>query len=221
MSVIRSLAVCEIGGVLRHPRTPFCARVGTPASLWWQRSATEHRASLPATFQAARCDVHRPATRIDPCPGGGGGQGIECLSDQRFQLILLQACAEFPFHAFSHFLPGPSGYLHLLEHVKCLCQGAVLGIFPVHVPSPKGPCHFPTYRLRQCSLVHGFFQGHDWVFQAAGPIPVGTFATGTSGWFFGATRPPGLSTPMTDLLTQFYGFLISRCEYSLRNRVAV
>ena len=92
----------------------------------------------------ARCDVHRPATRIDPCPGVGGEQGIECLSDERFQLILLQARAEFPFHAFSHLLSGPSGCFHLLEHVECLCQGAVLGIYPVLVPSPKGPCHFPT-----------------------------------------------------------------------------
>jgi hypothetical protein len=69
----------------------------------------------------ARCDVHRPATQIDPCPGGGGGQGIECLSDERFQLILLQARAEFPFHTLSHLLPGPSGCFHLLEHVECLC----------------------------------------------------------------------------------------------------
>ncbi len=151
----------------------------------------------------ARCEVHRPATRIDPCPEVGGGQGIECLSNERFQLILLQACAEFLFHTCSHLLPGLSGCLHLLEHVKCLCQGTVLGIFPVLTPSPKGPCHFPAYSLRQCSLVHGFFQGHDWVFQAAGSIPVGAFATGTSGWFFRATGPPGLSAPMTDLLPQF------------------
>ncbi|MEK6639732.1 MAG: hypothetical protein AABZ17_03575, partial [Nitrospirota bacterium] len=63
--------------------------------------------------------------------------------------------------------------------------------------------------------------GHDGVFQAAGPIPVGTFATGASRWLVGATRPPGLSAPMTDLLPQFYGCRISRCEYSLTNRVAV
>jgi len=92
----------------------------------------------------ARCEVPRPATRIDPCPEVGGGQGIKCLSDERFQLILLQGCAEFLFHTFSHLLPGLSGCLHLLEHLKCLCQGTVLGIYPTLAPSPKGPCHFPA-----------------------------------------------------------------------------
>jgi hypothetical protein len=104
------------------PAPPRCARVGTPASLWWQRGATEHRASLPATFQARPLRCAPPRDSDISLPRRWGGQGIECLSDERFQLILLQARAEFLFHAFSHLLPGPSGCLHLLEHVKCLYQ---------------------------------------------------------------------------------------------------
>ena len=128
----------RIGGVYDTPEPPS-ALASARQRLFG--GSTARQSIGPAFLQPsrpARCDVHRPATRIDPCPGGGGGQGIECLSDERFQLILLQARTEFPFHAFPHLLPGPSGYLHLLEHLKCLCQGTVLGIFPVFVPSPKG-----------------------------------------------------------------------------------
>src|SRR6185436_3612686 len=89
--VIRPLAVSEIGGVLRHPRTPFYASVGTPASLWWQRGATEHRASLPVTFQARPLRCAPPRNSDISLPRRWGGQGIECLSDERFQLILLPA----------------------------------------------------------------------------------------------------------------------------------
>ena len=105
------------------------------------RASGQPSCNLPGPPAAMRT---APRLRLIPAPEGGGGQGIECLSDQRLQLILFQARAEFPFHAFSHLLPGPSGGFHLLEHVERLCQGAVLGICPVPVPSSKDLCHFLT-----------------------------------------------------------------------------
>lgn len=66
----------ESGASSGAPSSPLCA--GQPASIPWV--AARVRGSIEPAFQRpsrpARCNSPRPATRIRPCPGlGGGGQG--------------------------------------------------------------------------------------------------------------------------------------------------
>lgn len=63
-------------GRLPTPTVSLCARVSTPAP---SRVAARVRWSIEPAFQQpsrpARCNSPRPATRVRPCPGFGGGQG--------------------------------------------------------------------------------------------------------------------------------------------------
>lgn len=67
----------ESGASSGAPSSPLCA--GQPASIPWV--AARVRGSIEPAFQRpsrpARCNSPRPATRIRPCPGlGGGGRDL-------------------------------------------------------------------------------------------------------------------------------------------------
>ena len=94
-----------------------------------------------------------------PAPKSAGGREFECLSDERFQLILLQACAEFPLNAFSHLLPVPTGRLHLFEHVKSPFPRNGRRYLSRVRSLPKSICHFPAYSLDSVPWFMGSFKG--------------------------------------------------------------
>ena len=118
----------EAGGVLRHPLTPFCARVGTPASLWWQRGATEHRASLPAAFQACPLprtlprdsDLSLPRTVV-------GGRELLSLSDEGLQLVFVQVNPTLPLELLPHIRPTPPHGLQSSKNLQRFREGHRLG----------------------------------------------------------------------------------------------
>ena len=108
----------QIGGVLRHPRTPqMRPRVRRRRKGGWAAlRASAWPSCGPSGPPAARSAVQHLG--FVPAPDCSGGQGTVCLSNERLQLVLIQSCPEFPFDSFGHLLPGSPGGFHLFEDIE-------------------------------------------------------------------------------------------------------
>jgi hypothetical protein len=103
---------------------PLCARVNTPASLWWRHGAPEHRASLPAVFQACPLLRAQPRDSDSSLPRTVvGGRELLSLSDEGLQLVFVQVHPTLPVELVPHLRPTPPHGLQPAKKLQRVREG--------------------------------------------------------------------------------------------------